>query len=194
MPATGVQFDLPSNFHQVPTQDRSAFDRWCSDQLATATHGTAGSSLARDLRWLAREVNPGGPSDRTVLVVTPEAPNHEGIAALGLLTVQSPGGTSVSDLRAVVEAVEGQTSPSTLTRRVVSQQLGTREVVLVHLLQGAPSAGAVPRLVERCSALMLDVDNDLVVRLDLTAFDLALFEDIVATSLMLLESVGVAAA
>jgi hypothetical protein len=131
----------------------------------------------------------------SAFVVLPPPPAVPAVGAVGWFTA-SLARVSLGDLLTEAAASDLWNDSSSFVTTPRLHQLGSRLVLTVHLMQSLePAEGETfeAQLVERCSSTMYDPQRRLAIRLELTAFDLKLFPDIVATSIEILESAQVVA-
>lgn len=184
------RFTLPPGFARVPDRSGPELGTWLSEMMTPPTSWVAGSSISTDLERLSAAMDTEPADGRTWFVLIPSPPYHRGITAFGWINGSPATETILEDVRSSVGSVAQRQNPRTLSAAIDHRSTRGRETLTAHLLQaaaGAATSGA--RLVERCTALMVDQELALVVRLEITAFDLRTFDDIVSSVHELLESV-----
>lgn len=177
--------DLPGGFAIVPTRSSAEFDRWSSAVVEPATPlGT----IETDLRRLAGAIAAEPDQVRQWFVAIPSPPEQRRIAAFGWLSAEAARGVTRSDL-AERAAAGIPAHARSLTMNVSLHDLDRRTALIVHQFRQADATESM--LIERCGAILLDSDGDVLVRLELTAVDLRAFLDPHAVVLAILESVSI---
>jgi hypothetical protein len=191
MSTTTLAVAVPEPLIAVPAKRGEAFDEWARALTQHRSSSPAGATIEVDLARLSATIDATNDPGLVWLIAVPDAPYHHGIGAIGWAKATAAGAVTADGLREGVAAAKAVNDTSAVMSDITHHVRGGREIAVAHLLQGILDSSEIggDRLVERSSALMLDAAQDLLVRFELVAFDVRMFEDILATTLTVLESI-----
>jgi hypothetical protein len=181
---------LPAPFHPVPSRSGQEFEGWAARVGTARTSEGADSTIMTDLQRLAAAMDASEEPDAQWFAAVTSAPYQLGIAAFGWVSASRAQGIAAEALAAHVPPGGIREEDESLVSQASLHEIGPNTALVISQLQ-AVEAEPSSVLIERCGALMLVPASDVLVRLELVAADMRAFDNIVATTVAVLESLAV---